>query len=73
MIDGVPTWSGGPPVTPKSGAMPAVGGGTPKSGAAKPAPKNDDDNFESLLKDLSESDFDIKLPDDDDEPPAKKK
>jgi predicted component of type VI protein secretion system len=72
MIDGVPTWSGTPASAPapKSGPIPAVG--ARPSQPAKPASTDDDESFESLLKDLSESDFDIKLPDDDDEPPKKK-
>jgi predicted component of type VI protein secretion system len=55
MIDGVPTWSGGA----MAPAQPAAAAAAPKP-AVKPAPK-DDDGFESLLKDLSESDFDVDL------------
>lgn len=69
MLDGVPTWSG-QAVPPKSGAMPAAGQGS----SPKPAkPGAGDDDFESLIKDLSESDFDIELPDDDDDPKPPKK
>lgn len=71
MIDGVPTWSG---AAGKAAAKPGAAPGAaakPKGGLS--TGKDDDGGFESLLKDLSESDFDIKLPDDDDEPPAKKK
>jgi predicted component of type VI protein secretion system len=65
-IAGVPTWgakSGAPDAaTPKpvAASKPAA----PAPPAAKPA-KKDDSSFESLLADLSESDFDIDLPDDD--------
>lgn len=71
-IDGVPTWSG-QAAPPKSGAMPAVGGAGAVGGAPKGAKSGDDDDFESLIKDLSESDFDIELPDDDDDPKPPKK
>ncbi len=77
--DGVPTWSGAKP----SGGSPAGAGGgavaKPAAGpspapASKPAPAGKpkgEESFESLLADLSESDFDIDLPDDDDPPPPK--
>jgi predicted component of type VI protein secretion system len=70
MIDGVPTWSG---ATGKAAAKPDAGAAPAKPKGGLSADKDDDGGFESLLKDLSESDFDIKLPDDDDEPPARKK
>lgn len=70
MIDGVPTWS-----APPRGGLGVPGGGVsgkPGAAAAKKGPP-EDEGFESLLKDLSESDFDIKLPDDDDDPKPRKK
>lgn len=76
-MDGVPTWSGQMNPTTPAGGVPAAGPATAPAPrpAAKPAvppkPKADDDSFEKLLADLSESDFDIDLPDDDDPKPAK--
>lgn len=78
-IAGVPTWTGTKPAAGSGGGGGGSGAPVPaaKPAAAKPASpaKKDDSSFESLLADLSESDFDIDLPDDD-EPkkpgPAKK-
>lgn len=70
MIDGVPTWSGGAPA-PSPAPREAEPGTAPKPASPAPPAKkslDDDDGFDSLLKDLSESDFDIDLPDDDDPP-----
>lgn len=79
-IDGVPTWSGSAPATasPKSATVAPGTASTPAAPKMPPAPpaktgKKDDSSFESLLADLSESDFDIDLPDDDGpKKPAKK-
>lgn len=71
MIDGVPTWS-----APPRGGLGRPGGGLsakPGAGAAPRKGPPEDEGFESLLKDLSESDFDIKMPDDDDKPPPSTK
>lgn len=81
-IDGVPTWSGSPASvnpTPASGtparpaaSQPAAQPPAPKMPPAPPKAKKDDSSFESLLADLSESDFDIDLSGDDDPKPKKK-
>lgn len=83
-IAGVPTWSGTAPnasaaaaeaparatapTAPKAPSNPA-----PPAAASKPVAKKNDDDIDSLLSDLSESDFDIDFSDlDDDKPkPAK--
>ena len=74
-IAGVPTWTGKPaapagnsassPATAPASASSKPAPPKPAAPAAKPAAKKDDSSFESLLADLSESDFDIDLPDDD--------
>ena len=72
---GVPTWTSGSKSdeTDSGPAKPAAAKAAPplspvsKPASAKPSAK-DEGSFESLLADLSESDFDIKLPDDDDPP-----
>jgi len=79
-ISGVPTWSGmGNPAANEgskggSGAAPAA---TPAprptpapAPAPKPAKKKDDDDIDSILGDLSESDFDIDFSDLDDDKPG---
>lgn len=83
-IAGVPTWSGTAPVAASAAApseAPARAAAAPPKApsnpapapAPKPAPKKNHDDIDSLLSDLSESDFDIDFSDlDDDKPkPAK--
>lgn len=62
MIDGVPTWSGSAPAAPHAPAhapAPTKPAAAPPKPAAKKSANDDSDAFDDLLKDLSESDFDI--------------
>jgi predicted component of type VI protein secretion system len=75
---GVPTWTGKPARGPSTPSGPAQrgAGGKPAARSSPGAPAGPgaaakDAGFENLLADLSESDFDIELPDDDDGPGSK--
>lgn len=76
-VAGVPTWAGAAPAsTPASSPSPSGPDSAAKPASAKPAapaakPKSKDDDLDSILGDLSESDFDIDFSDLDDGPKKK--
>lgn len=68
-IAGVPTWSGTPAHSASSSGTASPSPQAAPKPAAKPPAKKSDDDIDSILGDLSESDFDIDFSDLDDKKP----